>query len=471
MVFDKNIAPDAQRIVGYVVLDLDGVTLSCDSAYIYDKSKNFEAFSNVHINQGDSIHLYGDYLIYSHKKREANLENDVMFKDNDMTLKSNLVTYDLESSIGSYVGGGTITSRKNQNTLSSKVGTYDSENEMFYFKKDVKLSNPDYTVVSDTLNYGNSSEIAYFYGPTVITGKDSEIYCENGWYNTQNEICQFSKNAVISSENKELKGDSIHYNGTLKIGQAFRNVSISDSVDNFTITGNYGFHHQELDSSYVVGKALFVQEFDSDSLFLHADTLLAQKDSANHSLIKAFHGVKFFKTDMQGKSDSLVWLNQDSVLHMFYNPIIWNNESQMVADTISIKMSNGKLKELYARKKAMLISDKGASKYDQIKGRSLTGKFSQNELKTLVVNGNGQAVYYPVEEKDSIKTIKGVNKIECSDIVLYLNENNIQKISFLTAPQGAFLPLNKAVSADEKLEGFIWREIERPKSADDLFLN
>ncbi len=76
---DKSIAPDAQRLLGFVVLSVDSIILSCDSAYVYQESNDFEAFSNVHINQGDSIHLYGDYLKYAHKKKQARLEKNVMF--------------------------------------------------------------------------------------------------------------------------------------------------------------------------------------------------------------------------------------------------------------------------------------------------------------------------------------------------------------------------------------------------------
>jgi len=470
MVFDQKIAPDAQRLVGFVVLELDGVTLSCDSVYLYQESNNFEAFDNVHINQGDSIHLYGDYLKYSHKKRQAILEKNVLFNDNEMTLRSNLITYDLEKSTGSYLGGGTITSTENENTLTSQIGTYDSENEMFYFKNKVKLTNPEYTVISDTLNYSNSSEIAYFFGPTTITGEDSKIYCENGWYNTQNEICQFSQNAIITTESRILKGDSIHYDGLQKIGQAFRNVSISDSLEKFIITGNYGFHHQEKDSSFVTGRALFTQEFDTDSLHLHADTLLAQKDSLKKNMIKAFHNVKFYKSDMQGKADSLIWLSTDSLLHMFTEPIVWNNQSQMTADTITISMKDEKIDQIFARKNALLITDKGANKFDQIKGRSLVGNFRENELETLTVNGNGQAIYYPAEEKDTVTIIKGVNKLDCSDIIMYLENNDIQRISFLNQPKGAFIPLKDAVPADEILEGFIWREAEKPTSVESLLI-
>jgi len=465
--FDDKIAPDAQRLIGFVVFQLDDVTLSCDSAYLYENN-DFKAFNNIHINQGDSIHLYGDDIDYNHVIKTAILTDNVLFNDKDMTLKTNYLNYNLDTSVGNYIGGGTITSTENNNTLVSDQGSYDSESERFFFKQNVILKNPEYTVISDTLQYNSSSETAYFFGPTTITSQDSDIYCQNGWYDTAREICQFSENASITSESRILKGDSLYYNGELKFGEAFRNVSISDSLDKFTISGIYGFHQQEKDSSFVTGKAMYIQDFGKDSLFLHADTLLSVKDTTGQNLIKAFHGVRFFKSDIQGVSDSLIWLNDDSLIQMFYEPIIWNNENQMNADSIQIVMKNGDINELNAHKNAFITSSKGANKYDQIKGRRLIGYFVNNELHKLDMIGNGQAVYYPLQDKDGVKTISGVNKIDCSDITIFMEDSDISRIKFLTKPKGGMLPLNQATKVDEKLEGFLWSEEMRPSGKNDL---
>ena len=466
--YDDAIAPGAQRLIGLVVLAFDDVTLSCDSAYVYENN-NFTAFHNIHINQGDSIHLYGDQIDYTYLTESAILRDNVLFKDKDMTLKTDYLNYDLNTCIGSYSNGGDITSTENNNTLSSSSGSYDSDIEMFYFRENVILSNPEYTVKSDTLHYNNASEISYFFGPTTILGEDSEIYCENGWYNTQNEICQFSENASITSETTLLKGDSIYYDGAKKYGEAFRNVMISDSVDKFTITGEYGFHDQLNDSSFVVGKAVYIQDFEKDSLFLHADTLLAVSDSIGQNIIRAFNRVKFYKTDIQGKADSLVWLNSDSLIQMFYEPIVWNEANQMAADTISIKMKGGNVHQLLAKKNAFISSDKGAGKFDQIKGRELVGHFKNNELYKLDMLGNGQAVYYPIQEKNGLSSISSVNKIDCSDIVIFMKDSSIERIKFLTKPKGAMLPITQAVTSDEKLKDFKWHIEKRPKDQHNLF--
>ena len=81
------------------------------------------------------------------------------------------------------------------------------------------------------------------------------------------------------------------------------------------------------------------------------------------------------------------------------------------------------------------------------------------------MNGNGQSIYYPVDEEDYI----GINKAESSNIVLYLNENKINRISFVKSPVGTMKPLMDKVDAETILEGFEWREKERPVSRYDIF--
>ena len=56
------VRPDAQIVVGNVKFRHDSMYMFCDSAYYYDKTGSFEAFSNVRMEQGDTLFIYGDHL-------------------------------------------------------------------------------------------------------------------------------------------------------------------------------------------------------------------------------------------------------------------------------------------------------------------------------------------------------------------------------------------------------------------------
>jgi hypothetical protein len=95
----------------------------------------------------------------------------------------------------------------------------------------------------------------------------------------------------------------------------------------------------------------------------------------------------------------------------------------------------------------------------------MVGYIRNQQLYQIDVNGNGQSIYYPADDKELI----GVNKAESSNIVIYLSENRIKRITFKGNPTGVMNPLMDVVPEDTKLEGFNWRKSERPRNKYDIF--
>ncbi len=469
LLYDISIV-DAQRLKGNVQLEYEGTMFFCDSAYLY-ANDNFDAFGSIRIIKGSDYTLTGETLHFDKASHSANVDNKVVLRDREMTLSTDHLVYNTESEVASYFGGGKIVSTRDRNVLTSNKGFYHSKTRTFYFRKDVVLKNPDYTVESDTLQYNQLSEIAYFYGPTNIKGGKTNLYCENGYYNTKKDQCRFGKNARVNSENHILKGDSIFYDGKKRLGEVFRNVSIEDTTSNFIISGQYGLHNEITNESFVTREALLTQIFDnSDTIYVHADTLRSRPDSLEKNLVKAFHGVRIFKTDMQGKCDSLVYSEADSTMKLFRNPVMWSDKNQITGDTIEISTSNGVIKNLLVKGNAFIISEADTGKFNQIKGRRLTGYFTKNELSRVYVEGNGQLVYFPEDDKKKDAKVMGHNKGDCSNINIDIADNRIQRIRMETAPNSTFSPLSLAPADDFKLKGFLWRINERPLSREDLFV-
>lgn len=460
---------NAQRFLGNVKLKYNETIMTCDSAYRYPNG-DFDAFSRVRINQGDTLQLYGDLLSINTQTRIAQLRDNIRMKDGQMTLTTDVLDYDFTTEIASYFNGGKIISSANQNVLTSEMGFYDSRSEFFQFRDDVELKNPEYTVLSDTLKYSNKGEVAFFHGPTTIRSDQNTIYCENGWYNTQTDICQFNENAWIQSKNTYMEGDSIYYNGNVGYGEVFENVMVQDTTTNYMIKGNYAKHDEVADVSLVTDRAEMIQFFDTDSLFMHADTLLAVPDSMNNKLIKAYAHVKFYKSDLQGKCDSLTFSETDSLLKMLGAPIIWSKQNQISGERIDMFLFEGKIDRMYINKSALIVSEAVPSKYNQIKGRELTGYFRDNELHKIIIEGNGQLVYFPTEEmEDGTQRVQGVNRADCSDISIIVENSEIIQVSLLDKPSGALHPMSKAGPKDLVLEGFFWESAQRPLKREDIF--
>jgi len=487
--FDESIGNEAQRLIGNVQFKHKGAVMFCDSAYLYSESNSLDAFGSVRVVQGDTLNLTSEKLYYNGNTRLIKVRDAVTLRDKKMTLETNTLDFDRKSGIAVYYDTGVITSKVNENRLVSCEGVYNSNTEFFHFRDSVSLMNPDYTVETDTLDYHNQTEIAYFSGPTFIYSEENTIYCENGWYDTKNDLAQFEEDAFIDNGSQLLKGDSLWYSRNEGLGKAYFNVSIADTSDKYIISGDYGFYNERTGKTLVTGQAEMIQYDDQDSLFLHADTLDAVRDSVLGDKIHAYHRVKFFRSDIQGAADSLVFSERDSMIYMYVNPVLWSENLQITGDTIRLKTYDGTIEKLFVYEHAFMINEIDSTHYNQIKGKRLTGFFRDNDIYKIFIKGNGESLYYALEEEDKSEdqpidsldtptdTIPkqpefiGVNKAICSNIVIYLENQQVQRIMFLTKPDGAFHPEHKFPEDERLFEGFSWQISRRPSNRWEIFLS
>lgn len=459
---------DAQILQGNVIFENDGALMYCDSALLFQKTNSCEAYGHIRVNQGDSISITGDSLLYSGNDKLARLRGNIFFKEKDLKLTTNILNYDLNSGVANYHSGGTIVSSENNNKLTSNIGTYNSKTETLFFKDEVKLTNPEYTIDSDTLTYNTLSEVAFFHGPTYIRSEENLIYCEHGWYDTKKEISSFWSNTYIISKEQKLEGDSIYYDRNIGVGEAYGNVQITDTTNKVIINGDIAIHDEINDSSLITGHAIFTQFEKLDTLYLHADTLTIKIDSlTKNQSFRGFHNVVLYKNDLQARCDSIVYNELDSMMHLFSKPIIWSSQNQLTGEFIKLKTKGGEIIKLYIDYDALIVSEVDTSNYNQIKGKFITGEFSDNELKTIHVNGNGETIYFLGEEGEAVTDM---NKSICTDIEIKLDSSEIQTIKFNTDPSSKMTPIINLQESEKKLEGFHWKISDRPKSREDLLI-
>ncbi len=462
--FDQEKFPDIRRLIGHVKFKHKGAIMSCDSAWHYFKDNRFEAFNNININQGDTIFLNGQRLNYDGNSKKAVVYEDITLKDKNMVLTTNQLNYSLETNIASYYNSARILN--GENILTSQKGNYVSESKLLIFKDSVVLDNPDYLIKCDTLHFHSMDEIAYFFGPTTIQSEENLIYCENGWYNTITDCSQYNQNAYLKNEQQKLSGDSLFYDRNLGYGIAIKNVEIADSVNNYTIYGQKAEYFEHADSSIITKKPLLLAELDEDSLYLHSDTIIANLDSLKYRQIKAYTGVKFYSHNLQGKCQELFYYMRDSSIHMFESPILWSNDYQLTSEHMILFLVDEQLDRMELQKDAFITSKDSLDLFNQIKGKNMTGFFKENELATMFVTGNGQTTYVL---KDEFEKISGINTVNCSQMTIYINEKNIDKISFQYRPDAIIFPYNELPAKWKRLEGFIDRFSERIVDKNDIW--
>ena len=451
---------DWHRLLGNIAIRHNDMDMFCDSAHYYPEITSVDAYSNIHIQQGDTLHLYGDILNYNGVTYMAELSGGVELINKETHLFTEYALCDVKNRIAYYYGGGKIVN--GDNTLISDIGIYYATQDLFSFKDNVNITTPEYQITSDTLQFNTVTEIATFHGPTDLYGDSLFLHCEQGWYDTKNDISNIWKNATVNNTKQFLKGDSIYYNDATGFGETFGNISIIDTTNKMMITGNYAWVLKSPETFMVTDSAMFVQ-FSGDSIFLHADTLrsITVSDTADYRLLKAYHKCRIFSQNLQSTCDSLSFSFQDSVIRLYYSPVIWSDSNQLTSDSVALftkKMNPDRL-ELYGN--AFVVNEVDNTRYNQIKGR-LSGYFENNNIYKIYIDGNGESIYYIVDGDQLI----GVNITNCSTIDIRLEDGEITEI-YQNIPNGNIDP--PLYDSNNTLSGFQWLDEIRPKKIEDIF--
>lgn len=462
---NESVVKDALRIIGNVELSHETMIMTCDSAWQYANSNIVDAFGHVHIISNDTINLWADKINYNADSGIAKARKHVKLQDPSLILTTDSLDFDMNEDIGYYNYGGKIVD--STNTLNSRTGTYYSKTNEVHFIQNVRLMNDEYKLRTDTLIYYTKTEVAEFEGPTTIVGDSTHIYSTSGWFNTQTNESELNENSTIKRGETQLQADYIYYNDNTGDGNAAGNVIINDYGNQMIIAGNKAVYSDFNRYALVTDSALWVQYYEADSLFLHADTLYTIPDTASegNKLLITYHDVRFYRNDLQGICDSLIYLTRDSTIELYNDPVIWSVENQMSADFIKVNNNSKPPNEVYLTNNSFIIQEVDTAKFNQIKGKNMVGLIDGKLLYRIDVNGNGQSIYYPADDQDYI----GINKAESSNIILYLSENKINRITFVGSPTGNMNPLMETVSPESKLDGFKWRIDERPISRYDIF--
>ena len=464
LVYDQNIG-DYQLCKGNVQFKQGNMFMDCDSARFYDKVNKIEAFGDIYIRQQDTLDLHGDYLEYNGDSRLATIKKDVILSDGNMTLKTQQLNYDMINKVGYYSSGGHIDNGEDQ--LYSIRGTYFSRSKDVHFRDSVRLNNPDYIMVSDTLQYNTISKTATFLGPTYIYSEENTIFCNYGWYNTKTETSQFSQGACIEGKSNRLLADSMVYERLLGFGEAFGNIHFTDTSEKMSIFGQYGRYLRLQKETLITGSPQAIKNIDGDSLFFKADTFIDYADTVNSQkrLLVAFHSVRMYKSDIQAYSDSLAYNFSDSSIGFFQEPVLWTDSNQITGDTVIVFRNKLGIKYMDVIDKGLVVEKDRNGLFNQISGRYIKANFDEGRLDNIFVDGNAQSIYYALE--DSTK-YSGVNEVFCGNMMINLDSNRVRTIKFMDQPKAIFYPLEKFPETKSKVPGFNWKNALKPQKIDFL---
>ncbi|MEM6377189.1 MAG: OstA-like protein [Bacteroidota bacterium] len=451
----------------------------------------------------DSTQLSSRRGYYYVDDEAAYFKDSVMVSDPAFYLRADTLRYSLALKTVYFLGPTLITA--DTSDIYTEAGFYDTDSDLAEFQENAQYQKGDrratantirldnkqqlYTLIgkaqvvdstrlamADTIRYFEATDESYLIGNAYFKDEKRNIDgAESIYYNAEKDIYSTTGRATIQEENQILKANNINFDQEIGFGIATGNVLWQDTSANIAIRTESALYQQDTDYLKAVdgplGRPELISIFeDGDSLFLASDTLISrQLDTTGldtSRILSAYNDVRFYKSDFQGLSDSMVYNAQDSMFQLFGNPVLWSDSTQFKADSISIQMANGEIDKIVLIDNAIIINQEDGLFYSQIKGKVITAYFIDGELDRLRVEGNAETVYYV---KDDNGAYIGVDQSACSKMVIYFETGEIDKIKFITEPNSVLYPMTEVDHDNLRLKGFEWLYNKKPKQRLDIF--
>lgn len=444
--------------------------MDCDSAHFFPETESFDAFGNIKMQQGDTLFIYADELNYDAPARVATLYADpgkkVRMINRDVTLETDIFTYDLGIELGYYNTGGVL--YDSQNRLISQEGEYMPQTKDANFYSDVRLFSHGKTdtlvIYSDSLFYNTNSKISVLRSPSEIINKRGTIYTTDGLYDTALDTAAlYERSLVTSPEGRTLTADTIYYDRVSGLGECFGYMIMTDSARQASLQADYGFFNQATDSAYATGHLIIKEYSQGDTLYLHgrqlnayrvfdtitipaipADTLGGTPEIAEsqrvdtNNVADVWPRVRFYRSDVQGVCDSMRVTSADTTLRMYVHPVVWSEERQIFGNIIELHMNDSTIDEAHLPDYGFTAQRVAEDYYDQIAGKEMIARFDNGELKTLDISGNVELILYP-EEADS--TFNKMVNAESSTLTARFKSRTTEYIKMWPETTGRATPL------------------------------
>ena len=393
---------------------------------------------------------------------------NVRMENRTTTLLTDSLNYDRVFNLGYYFNGGTLMDE--QNVLTSDWGQYNPSTKQSVFNYDVELVNAQFTLTSDTLQYNTATKVANIVGPSDIWSDNNHIYSEKGTYNTFTGKALLLDRSILMNDGKQLTGDTLYYDRNNGLGEAFWNMELKDTINKNMMTGDYGYYNEKTKYAFATKRAVAIDYSQRDSLFLHADTLLmetfALDTDSMYREMRAFHKVRFYRVDLQGVADSLVFSSKDSCLTMYKDPILWNNNQQLLGEKVLMYMNDSTIDWAHIVNQALSVEALDSARYNQVTGKEMKAYFKNRQMYKTEVIGSVRVVYYPM---DSDSTLIGMNVSETSKLDIYLVNQQLDKMVMSPKSNGTLYPMNQIPPGTDRLENFVWFDYIRPLNKEDIF--
>lgn len=475
-----------QYLVGHVQIEHQGSILYADEVIIYNDQSLVKAIGNAKLQNADGSVITAHEMEYSGVTQKGVAKKDVVLTDPKQTIKTDILYYDRLANQAYFNTGGTISDA--QNVMYTKSATYFLNTKMIDFVGNVKIDSPDYIIEGPNIKQNQNTKVAEFFGPTTITNRanpKNRIYTERGTYKMETKEAFLNKNSKIFYNDKILTGDDLYFNNITGFGKGTGNVTLDDPIERRYIKGGYGEVYQKKDSAMMTQSPYAVKIMEKDSIYFAAERILSYQrpDSADitvkKSFLRAYKKARIFKSNAQGRADSIAFNETDGIMHMYTNPILWSGEKQVTGDKVEAYF-NTKTENIDSLKvigNAFAISKVDSlnlkDEFNQVKGKFMTVYYENNDIKEARVVGNAQSIVYvdDVDQETKKPERIGITLSTCGIIGALFEQRGLQIISCSIGANSDTYPMSKIEPDKRKFADFNWNTRDRIRKWQDILVD
>ena len=476
-----------QYFTGNVQIEHQGSILTADEVVLYNEENFVKAIGNTRLQNTDGSVITAGEMEYDGNTQKGVARKNVVLTDPKQTIKTDILYYDRLSNQAYFNTGGTINDSQG-NVMYTKSATYFLNTKMIDFVGNVKIDNAQYIIEGVNIKQNQNTKVAEFFGPTTITNRanpKNRIYTERGTYRMETKEAFLNKNSKIFYNDKILTGDDMYFNQITGFGKATGNVMLDDPKERRYIKGGYGEIFEKKDSAMMTKSPYAVKVMEKDSIYFAAEKILSYQrpDSLDikvkKSFLRAYKKARIYKSNAQGRADSIAFNETDGVMHMYTKPILWSGEKQVTGDKVEayFNTKNENIDSLKVIGNALAISKVDSlnlkDEFNQVKGKFMTVYYENNDIKEARVVGNAQSIAYVDDTDQETKKPEriGITLSACGIIGALFEEKGLQIISCSIGATSDTYPMSKIEPAKKKFPDFNWNTKDRIRKWQDILVD
>ena len=334
-----------QTIAGGAIIKQGSTVFHSDSAVVNPVTHIMEAFGNIEINQADTVHTYSQYLKYLGVEKIAYLKNKVKLTNKSGTLFTDDLDYNLQTGIGNFHNGGKIIEGKS--VITSREGTYYDDTKDIYFKKNVKLDEPQKHIRADSLLYNMQTRQSTFISPTHIKTPEVEVNTSSGTYDLNSGNAFFTNRATVKDSSGRLySANTMALENKTGNAQLEGNAVIIDSAGGYTIIANQVFMNKNKNSFLATRKPLLIIKQKNDSTYIAADTIYSGFTAFVKDKNEALQKDSMVNVNVSENKKVEETLAADSTAELFLQQRIKSDSTKTrVADSLNFHKDSSAIRE------------------------------------------------------------------------------------------------------------------------------